>query len=289
MDTDESRCEELLPVAGDETLAREGATKPASVNVILSELASHDLREPVHAIQGFLSLLMSGKTGPINQLQHEFLASMFTSARRLERLIKDIQVILDKDRDFSILEEDINLEDYVRSCCIELAAVFVDANLRISIDIGTAETNDPSRWRLRADPIRIEQIILNMLENALRYADPESTITVRLRSSRSRILCVVDNRTERLIEEDTSGWLISFNRGIDSTTRTPRGRGLGLTVVDHLVRLHGGRLFLRRRGHLVSVGFCLYRRSSDDNPSATSHPLNLAISPQTQPAAEPAT
>jgi two-component system phosphate regulon sensor histidine kinase PhoR len=236
------------------------AVEPAVANAILAEMASHDLREPVHAIQGFLSVLLSGKAGSLTPLQHEFVVSMFVSSRRLERLINDIQVILARERDFSILEEEIDLVEYLRACSVELSGIYPDAGSRISIVADSPSQNNPTPFRIRADPMRIEQIFLNTIDNALRYADLDSPIDIRMRSTRSRILCVVENRAVRLADEDPKRWLIPFTRGRGSAEKAG-GRGLGLTVVDHLVRLHRGGLFLRRRGTMVAIGFVLPRDS----------------------------
>ena len=228
-------------------------------SVVLAEMAIHDLRTPAHAILGNVSVLLSGKAGPLSDLQREFLESAFIAARRLDRLVNDIQVTFGRLQGFSLDFSDIDLLELATNCIRELTPFAQEANLAIElIEPSTRQQVQPS-YRVRADPMRIEQIVLNMLQNAAQYADPGTAIQMRIRVTARRILLAVENAVEYLPEENPGQWIVPFQRGSQSSSRAANGRGLGLTVVNHLVTLHDGRVFLRRRNNTVTVAFCLPR------------------------------
>jgi signal transduction histidine kinase len=240
---------------------RQPASRPGEPRMpeheVLAAMAAHDLREPVHAIQGFISVLRSDQAGATTPLQRDFLDSMFHAARRIERLINDIQIILSRQRGFSLVTEPTDLRAHLQSCIQELMPVADATRLDLQVDVAPLPSAAVDGWTILVDPLRLEQILLNLLENAIRYGDPDTTIRVRLRRTASRVLCVVENQAIHLADDDPSRWIMPFERGQRGMAASRSGRGLGLTVVDHLVRAHGGRVLLRRRGITVAIGFYL--------------------------------
>jgi signal transduction histidine kinase len=228
-------------------------------SVVLAEMAIHDLRTPAHAILGYVSVLLSGKAGALTDLQREFLESVFMAGRRLDRLVNDIQVIVGQHQGFTLTPQEVDLLAFANACVREIAPFAHEANLEIEVTTRKVRKENPRAFNIVADPVRIEQVMLNMLQNAAQYADPGTRIQLRLRASPRRVLVVVENVAEHLHEGDPSRWILPFQRGEGSAARAETGRGLGLTVVDHLVRLHHGQVFLRRRGQTVVVAFCLPR------------------------------
>lgn len=235
---------------------------------VLAEMAAHDLREPIHSIEGFVSILLTERAGTLTAMQRDFLTSMFRSARRLERLITDIQVLLAGADGFPLAVEPVDFEPLVRACIQELAGAAEDAGLHVTL--ARDERHLPGT--LLADPVRLEQILLNVLENAIHYADPGSVVRVSIRRSTTRVLCVVENDSVRIADEDPTHWFRPYERGTAGAGRRS-GRGLGLAVVDLLVHAHGGRLAARRRAGRVTIAVAL--------PMAATQPVppNSAVFP----------
>ena len=228
-------------------------------SVVLAEMAIHDLRTPAHVILGCVSVLLSGKAGPLSDVQHEFLESALIAARRLDRLVNDIQVIIGQLQGFSLNLSDMDLIEYATNCIREVTPFAREANLAIQLVEQRPRQRSQPSYRITADPVRIEQVMLNMLQNAAQYADPGTVIRMRIRVASHRALVAVENAAEYLRDENPEQWIVPFQRGSESRSRAAYDRGLGLTVVHHLVTLHNGRVFLRRRGNTVTVAFCLPR------------------------------
>ncbi|MDQ4044831.1 MAG: HAMP domain-containing histidine kinase [Chloroflexota bacterium] len=216
----------------------------------LAAMVVHELRGSAHAIQAYASVLASEAPGPLNTVQRDFLLSMGKAIRRLDRLVNDIQIIVAGSRGFSIDIERVDVLATVEACAAELDSSANAFGVSIRID-GTGPT------LIDVDPVRVEQIILNLLENAIKYSAAGTPIRVRVRPSRTRVLLLVENQLERPLEGVPSHWFAPFVRGTGSSEDHPGGFGLGLAVVKMLVSAHGGHVVTRARGTTVAIGMVL--------------------------------
>jgi two-component system sensor histidine kinase ChiS len=219
----------------------------------IAAAAIHDLRGAVHAIQGFLSVLLSEQPGPLTTTQHDFLVSAYITVRRIERLVGDLQVLEFGMQQLPLMLEDCDLMSAVQVCLRELQPTADGFDVRIHL----AQRNHHRR-RLVADPVRLEQIVFNLLENAIRYAPPATTVVVRVRESMSRVLLVVENEISGPPPNDPTTWFAPFQRGEHADPRR-NGFGVGLTIVQVLAQAHQGRAISRVRGAKVSVAIILPR------------------------------
>jgi signal transduction histidine kinase len=231
----------------------------------LAALVAHEFRGPVHALQAYLSVLLRGRAGPLTEVQLDFLVSMQSVTRRLERLTNDIQVLSSSQERFSIVPQRVDLWQLADACRWELTPLAQDFQVTLALD-AARQTGAAADWELWADPVRLEQVLLNLLENAIRYAAADSTVRLGLRQSHSRLLLVVENGVDPTLSQTPALWLAPFQRGERSASRHPRGSGLGLHVVTTLVAAHGGQLLTRVRGQQVSVAVCLPRQRQDRPP-----------------------
>lgn len=222
---------------------------------LFASMAAHELREPIHAIQSFLSVILRERIGPINAVQRDFLTSAYLAGRRLERLVNDVQLMIARERAFDVRPEPVDLLAHVNAACRELASIAEGYHVTLAV-----APEPGGNWELRADPTRLDQMVLNLLENAVRYASAESTVQVRLRSSGSRVLCLIENAVDQPPSEDPGVWFTPFRRGERPGGPERSGLGLGLAVVAHLVEAHGGQMVTRSRGLLVTIGFVLPRQ-----------------------------
>jgi signal transduction histidine kinase len=226
----------------------------------LADFAAHELRGPIHTLQAFLTILSREQPGPLNDVQKDFVSSMLSISRRLERLADDIQVMFAEGADIPIEFSSVDVLDVVRNCEREVSTTAVSWNVTVSVWADTSR-----RWEFEQDHVRLAQIVVNLLDNAVRNSLEGGVVSVSLKQSCSRLFLLISNSTvDGLTSEELEALFSPFTRGVNAQSRHPRGSGLGLAVVSHLVAALGGRIVARARGDTVSIGVVLPARSSPE-------------------------
>lgn len=247
--TDRKRAEEerrlLLATAQS---ARAEADTANSIKDEFLATVSHELRTPLTSMLGWSNLLMTGNLD--EQASKRALETIARNARAQRRLIDDL---LDLSR---IITGKIRLE--LRS--VELArliATVVDsvrpaADAR-NIHIHTAI--EPQINRISADPDRLQQIIWNLLCNAIKFTPEGGRVEVRLECIDSHVQMTISDTGQGIAPELLLHIFDRFRQSDSSTTRRHAGLGLGLSIVRHLVELHGGTVTVESRGEAMGTTF----------------------------------
>jgi signal transduction histidine kinase len=215
---------------------------------------SHELRTPLNSILGFTKLILDGLCATPEE-ERQLLHDVFASAQHLLGLVNDI---LDIGRieagKLSLHMEDVRLRDVLDSTLPLVAIQAADKNLNL-ID----ETNGTVLPFVRADEVRLRQVLLNVLTNALKFTT-EGTVTLRV-SSAADIRTVSDSDQKpsiRLEVEDTGIGVPpekrdrvfqKFFQADPSQSRRLGGTGLGLAISRRLVELMGGVIGLEAGKH----------------------------------------
>jgi signal transduction histidine kinase len=221
----------------------------------LAAYAAHELRGPINTLQAFLSILLREQPGPLNEIQRDFVSSMYVISRRLERFADDIQIMMAEGKGLTIESRRADLLSLVNECVREVTPTADNFNVQIDVI-----ASQDAHWDALIDPVRFSQIAINLIENAARNEVEAGTVTVTLKHSISRILLVVENEAvDKVPEGIVEDWFAPLVRGATSSQRAPGGAGLGLSVVSHLVSALGGQIVARARGQQVSIGVQLPR------------------------------
>ncbi len=202
-------------------------------------VVSHELKTPLHSIKGFVDIILMGKTGPVTDLQRDFLGTVQEQTGHLQRLIEDLL-------EFSRLESGQVRLRPVPLPPAELAAVVVDKLAPLAQKKGLALTGDlPENLpEIEADPMRLEQVLTNLVENAIKFT-PEGGRVQVCGWDRGEVveIAVIDSgigvpaeERERIFER--------FYQVDSSARRRYKGTGLGLTICRHIVSQHGGRIWV---------------------------------------------
>jgi signal transduction histidine kinase len=211
---------------------------------------SHELRTPLTAVKGLVETLRQGAVDD-PQVRDRFLETMETETDRLIRLVQDLLLLSRADSAALNLEcEQLDLAQLAQATAGRLAPQAEARGLVLRVE---AAPNCPPAW---ADPDRIEQVLVNLLDNALKYSHPGGTVTVRVsagpvapaepQSDRSVQVQVLDEGVGIPLEElDRIGR--RFYRADKARSRSEGGSGLGLAIARALVEAHGGRLWLESR------------------------------------------
>jgi PAS domain S-box-containing protein len=199
---------------------------------------SHELRTPLNAILGWIFLMKQDSMRW--EVQKEGLAIIERNARAQSGLIADL---LDISR---IVAGKLRLEPRRLDFLTSLQAAM--DNVRPSAEekgVQLVSTTDFSRFpgiAMYGDPVRLEQILLNVLVNAIKFTPSAGTVEVSVETSQTLMRLTVKDTGIGIAPEFFSSLFDRFSQA-DESVRKDRGLGLGLTISRHLVELHGGRIF----------------------------------------------
>ena len=210
----------------------EGARKDFVANV------SHELRTPLSLIKGYAETLLDGaKDDP--DLSRKFLQTIDRNAERLRLLIEDLLTIseLESGR-LNINLQAIPLKSPIQKAFTDLSSRA--ASRRVKLVDATPEL------RVRADGDRLQQVLCNLLDNAIKYGREGGVVTVEARP-------LEDGQAEIRVRDDGPGIppeslervFERFYRVDKARSREQGGTGLGLSIVKHIVQSHGGRVWVR--------------------------------------------
>ncbi|MEO7934241.1 MAG: ATP-binding protein [Chthoniobacterales bacterium] len=196
-------------------------------------LLSHELRTPLNSILGWTRLMQEGLLEP-DELP-EAIDSITNNAKAQAQLIEDIldisRIINDKLR---LEKRVLQLADVVKAAADAIRPVATQAKLRV------AHTVEATDLLVEADPGRLQQIVANLLANAVKFTPPGGRIDLRLTRAQSFASIEVSD-TGRGIEPAFLPYIFDrFKQADSSNTRQEGGLGLGLAIVRHLVEMHGG-------------------------------------------------
>jgi signal transduction histidine kinase len=187
-------------------------------------------------------------------LQTDFLSTAKRASQRLERQVEDVRIVVSGGKDLGLKPKLLDLEERIKFCCHELSPFAAEHNVRI---VPISDAGTPVR-NIRADPDRVDQILLNLGEIAIKYSQPETDVCISAsRGPGGSAAVVIENTVERRLERDLEHLFQPYYRG--NPARACESYGLGLAISAYLVRAHGGDIMAAMRDHHVRVGFILPR------------------------------
>ncbi len=198
---------------------------------------SHELKTPITSIKGFVETLMEGATMSQEESQR-FLQIIARQANRLHAIIEDLlklsrieqesergEIVIELERLVDVLQAAIT------SCELKASA----KQIRISLDC-----SESIQARINA-PL-LEQAIVNLIENAIKYSEPETEIVVAAGISDKLLLITVRDHGNGIAKEHLPRLFERFYTVDKARSRAQGGTGLGLAIVKHIVLSHGGNI-----------------------------------------------
>jgi PAS domain S-box-containing protein len=213
--------------------------------------ASHEMRTPVAAIEGYLSLALNDKVANIDSKARDYLEKAHASTQHLGQLFQDLLT--------SAKAEDGRLTNHPRVVEIgafaeqlvndlkfsaEKKGLFLESNLT-SISSGGQEATKVVRplYYAQVDPDRIREVITNLFDNAVKYTD-SGKITIGLTGDERVVQFFIKDTGHGIPAEDVPHLFQKFYRVDNSATRTIGGTGLGLFICRKIVELYQGRIWV---------------------------------------------
>jgi len=206
-------------------------------------ITSHELRTPMSAIKGYIQMMLKGNLGTTNDEQKHALDIILRNSNRLDRLIQDI---LDISRLESGTMKFITQKTDAIKMVTEIAEIMqASADLkRIKINAETG-IDVPE---LTIDKDRITQVVVNLLNNAIKFSPDGSTINIKTRKEKEDVLFEVQDHGRGIPEEHHKKIFQTFYQ-VDSGTDTKfGGAGLGLAICYGIIIAHGGRIWVESAG-----------------------------------------
>ena len=209
-------------------------------------LVSHELRTPLTSIIGFISLILDGKTGNINQKQHESLSRAHRQSKRLATLINDLLDIsrIEAGR-IEMKRERVQIDRIAKRRIEELRPQADQKTISLLFE---TQSNLPP---MIGDSDRIGQVFINLIGNAIKFTPDDGKVTVRISKSQQNA-SATDGFHVQVVDtgpgippEDREKVFDKFRQLGNLNARKPQGgTGLGLSIAAGIVDAHGGRLWV---------------------------------------------
>jgi signal transduction histidine kinase/HAMP domain-containing protein len=215
---------------------------------------SHELRTPLNAVIGFSEIIASEMMGPVGLPKYkEFANDILSSGRHLLELINDILDCAKLQSGKMALRLEATAIGEVVDSAVRMVRTEADnAHIRLTCHI------DANIGPINADPIRLRQVLLNLLSNSIKFTPAHGLIAVTARQGADAIRVAVSDTGIGMAEEDIPKALEPFTQIEESLARKHGGTGLGLALSKMLVESHGGTLAIEStRGIGTTVSFVL--------------------------------
>lgn len=206
-------------------------------------VVSHELRTPLHSIRGFVEIILMGKTGPVTELQEDFLRTVRSQTIVLQRMIDDLL-------EFSRMEagrvklnlSEVPLAQMANAVASKLVPLAEEGGLTLSLDV------PEDLPEIDGDRVRLEQVLTNLVENAIKFTPSGGHIHISGTQSGERVHLIVADTGIGIPADELERIFDRFYQVDSSERRAYRGTGLGLSICKHIIERHQGRIWADSEG-----------------------------------------
>lgn len=237
---------------------------------------SHELRTPLNSIIGFSRVILKGIDGPVTELMQQDLTAIYNSGQHLLGLINDILDLAKIEAGkMELAFDEVNISDLAHSVLSTMSGLIKDKPIEMKQHI---EANLPT---VRADAIRVRQVMINLLSNAAKFTE-EGAITVTVApfkvDGKNQVRISVTDTGPGISIKDQEKLFQAFSQVDASPTRKSGGTGLGLSICQQLITMHGGKIWVEsevEKGSTFHFTLPLYHK--DEEISTDGNKLILTI------------
>lgn len=228
----------------DEGRLREYAARMAALEKIKSDflnLASHELRGPLGVLRGYISMLEAGELGLLSPELKQVLPVLTSKTTQMATIVNQmLEAARLEDERLQLNNEQLDLRVQARKAVGAIGGL-AQAGQAILL------RNPPRPVIVMGDPLRIESILINLLENAIKYSPDGGEIQVTVRANRDHARVAVADRGIGIATEDMAVVFSRFGRIVTPANSHISGTGLGLYVSREVARMHGGDITAANR------------------------------------------
>ena len=194
--------------------------------------ASHELKTPLTTIQGYSEILLRGKLDNPEKIRYS-LESMLDQTKRLTYIVNELLELSKLDRKVQMGKAEVNLNDVLEDIFPLLKMIQEGRELKLTIGV------IPSVMMNRK---KIEQVILNIVQNAIFHSDPKTPITIRTYQENEKVVLAITDHGEGIAEEHLPLIFDRFYRIDTDRSRESGGTGLGLAICQEIMHAHNGEI-----------------------------------------------
>ena len=222
---------------------------------------SHELRTPLTSMMGFLEMIREGEAGELTDEQKRFLAIVYRSSERLQRLVGDLLFVARLDANGLQLHfDDVAVSDVLHDCVEATSALARSREIALEAEL----TEVPPVW---ADRERLVQLVSNLLSNAIKFTPAGGTVTARTYADGGDAVIEVADTGIGIPKAEQDRLFQRFFRSSTATEQAIPGTGLGLVISKAIAEAHGGTIDVRSdtgQGTCFTVRLPLERREDED-------------------------
>ncbi|MBE3569188.1 MAG: HAMP domain-containing protein [Bacillales bacterium] len=196
---------------------------------------SHEVRTPLTYVKGYADI--ARRPNIKEEERNRYLSIIYEEAEHMEKLVKDLFELAQMDQHtFEIRKEPTNLCSFLKKLYDKMFPAFQAKNMSLVYYCDGNIT-------VHIDQKRFEQVMMNLLDNALKYSDQGSTVTIDVREEKKNIVMIVSDEGAGIPEKDLPHIFERLYRVEKSRSRTNGGTGLGLAIVKEIIEAHGGSIY----------------------------------------------
>jgi signal transduction histidine kinase len=236
----------------------------------LLDAVSHELRTPLTVMAGYLRMLLGDGVGPLNEKQRKYLEESQRSCRRLDAFLGNVLAASRAPAGGEVLELGrAPLAPVIEAVAAMFEPLLAERGLSLSVAL------DPAADEARCDPPRVEQVLTNLVGNAVKFARERGSIEIATRALQAPDHEWVRRWVEISVCDDGPGIAPEhrervFEPYVQLGPRGARGIGLGLAICRRLVEAHGGEIRLAAR----EGGGCRFSFTLPAEPPVRSHAVS---------------
>jgi PAS domain S-box-containing protein len=219
------------------------------------QTVSHDLRSPLTAILGYVDLL--DRVGPVNDQQREFIHRVQNSVQSITSLVNDLLELGRIEAGFDTQKEVVPLEGIIRDTLETLGGQISDKKMNLHLNL---PMDIP---QMRGNPIRLRQMLDNLIGNAIKYTPEGGEITIDVEAQNDQVILRISDTGPGIPPADQPHIFEKFYRA-SNVPKGVAGSGLGLAIVKSIVDNHQGRIWvdsLLGQGSTFTVVLPLYKQA----------------------------
>jgi signal transduction histidine kinase len=209
-------------------------------------IAAHDLRNPIAVIMNYVEYLLEGHPGKITESQDNILNKIHKVSEKMLNLVNELLDVnaIEAGR-LELIMHPVDLTTYLKECYEENLLLSKAKSIELALDL------EPELPVMVMDPHRIDQVMNNLINNAIKYSYPNTTITLRARVVDQDVAISVQDQGQGIPAQEVDKLFAEFCKTSVQPTAGEKSTGLGLAIVKRIVELHGGRIWMESK---VGIG-----------------------------------